>query len=102
MNEYEQMDALNDKWHQIEQKLANVVVQIAGFDLSCQKSNGKLRIMFMGKPITECKAEDRIKAVELLEEFVAHRHRALQDIDRKAKVANALIDQVLAKLKPKE
>lgn len=98
--DYSSHNAISHCWESIEQKLHNLVVEPNSYHclLSTTRVRGRIRLCYAGKPMTECSADMRLRAVDHLEVFIRLWNKAKATAEAKAKEAKEKLSRISEKL----
>jgi hypothetical protein len=97
-NVFEEINALNERWKVLEDRLANIIVEVDEdrCPISSERLNGgRIRLMYKGKPITDCCANDKIDAAYFVSAFVDKRDKVLVTMKERASKSVRLLDHII-------
>lgn len=87
---YTAIDKLNIAFDNLELKLKGVTIKRDGLRLSFERygsGNRMMRLCWDGKPLSECKAEEKVDAAEQIEALLATRNEIVKTLTVRARVA---------------
>lgn len=93
------IERINKSWAYIEERVKKHPFEVTGFPLSIQRVGRAIRVCYNGRPISECKAEEKVAATQYLEEFLMHYETTKTNLAQQANVAAALLESYSGKFK---
>lgn len=93
---YAELDRLNAAWERIEERLAGLPCELPGQRLTISRYAGRMRLCFNGKPLHDCKVDEKIEAFEHFPILVATVEGATEERGRKAKAVADNLERWLA------
>lgn len=99
--DYTNHNAISARWESIEQKLHNLVVEPDPSIclLETTRVRGRIRLCYCRKPMSECSAEERLRAVDHLEAFIRLWNEAKANAEATAKEKLSQLEKISEKLK---
>lgn len=85
---YAKINELNELWKKLEERVNSVPVEESGLDLSVARYGEKIRLLYKGRPLSDCTAVEKVEAVGLVPSLERAQQTAIQE--RMAKAADAV------------
>jgi hypothetical protein len=77
---WDKFNELMALWEEMERRLQGPPVVVHDRKLSIGKYSGRVRILYDGRPLTECRMRERVDAVKDLGELIAARQEVLSGL----------------------
>ena len=84
---YASIDTLNAAFINLESKLKGITIKREGLRLSFERHGDRMRLCWDGKPICECKAEEKVDAAEHIDFLLTARNEIISALTARARVA---------------
>lgn len=95
---YASIDALNAVLIVLESKLKGITIKQDGLRLSIERYGDQMRLCWDGKPICECKAEEKIEAAEHVGALLDARNEIIFNLTERAQTATKHVAKLVESL----
>lgn len=99
---YAKLDRVTQLWREVEDKVKGIKVKEKECPLAMERSSGVMRLTFMGKPILDCPASEKVEATEFLAQFHVIWRQAKRKMIAECEGAVALLERELEKLEEEQ
>lgn len=93
---YSIMDRLNDLITELEKQMKGTMIKVEGLNLSMERYNGQMRLLWNGKPVCECNAEDKINAMEHIDKLLSAKEKITSELMIRAELVCKKLEQINA------
>lgn len=93
--DYSTVNDLTDAWNRLEKMAVRLIVEKEGIPLSTTRYAGHVRLCYNGKPLGECKAQERCEAAKHLGPFLAEWKRRRNSLTEEAAQAAVLVNAAI-------
>lgn len=97
---YARIDELNELWKRLEARVCTVPIEEPGLDLSVARHGEKIRLLYKGRPISECTAVEKVEAVALVPDLERAQREAIRERMARAEQAVQELRAYLGEDKP--
>lgn len=92
---YKFASQLDKQWEELEELTKTVLVFSPECPLATRRESGRVRLVYGGKPLCECKATERVEAVKYIPQFLDLWFATRQGMGNAAKNAVEMMEQYL-------
>lgn len=89
------LNQLNQLWRDLETKLKGIPLKKSDFALSIERYGDLMRLCYNGKPITDCKAVEKVEAVDLVDTLLEHLTEETYSLNEKVRAASKHLEHIL-------